>query len=87
MSGQDFEFVKGVKGFSSIPNLLLTDKYFRRGCCHFHNDQIGKKAKLLIHHKQQDFEPQTHMGEGRVNAHSMGIELATSSQLVVALAN
>ena len=55
------------------------------GCCHI--DQIGKMVKLLLHHKQQDIELQTSMNKGRVNDPSMGIELATSGELAVALAN
>ena len=55
------------------------------GCCHI--DQIGKMVKLLLRHKQQDSEPQTSMDKGRVNDPSMGTELATSSELAVALAN
>ena len=49
--------------------------------------RIGQKIKLLIRHKQQGFEPQTSMDQGRTNAPSMGIELDTIGWMIVALAN
>ena len=48
---------------------------------------IGKKVKLLLHHKQQCFEPQTNMVQGEADTLSMDIELTTFGQLVLALAN
>ena len=39
--------------------------------------QIGKKVELLLRYKQQGFEPQTSMDQGRINAPLLDIELAT----------
>ena len=44
-------------------------------------------VKLLLHYKQQGFEPLSSMDQGGINAPLMSIELVTSGLVVVALAN
>ena len=48
---------------------------------------MGKKVEEPLHHRKPGLEPTTTTDQGGVNAPSMGIELATNGQVVVALAS
>ena len=46
-------------------------------------DQISQNIKLLLHHKQQGFESPTSIDQGGTDDFLIGIELATTGQVVV----